>query len=31
MMTRENFPSSLKSKKLQLCMSFLVPSLSSPM
>ncbi len=30
MITRVNFPSSLKVKKLQLCMSFLEPSLSSP-
>ena len=31
MMTRENFPSASTSKKLQLCMSFFVPSTSSPM
>jgi hypothetical protein len=31
MMTRVNWPSALTSKKLQLCMSFFVPSFSSPM
>jgi hypothetical protein len=31
MMTRVNLPSPSTSKKLQLCMSFFVPSLSSPM
>jgi hypothetical protein len=31
MMTRENLPSASTSKKLQLCMSFFVPSASSPM
>ena len=31
MMTRVNWPSALMSKKLQLCMSFFVPSESSPM
>ena len=31
MITRLNFPSASMSKKLQLCMSFFVPSLSSPM
>ena len=31
MMTRLNFPSASKSKKLQLCMSFSEPSCSSPM
>ena len=31
MMTRENLPSASTSKKLQLCMSFFVPSTSSPM
>jgi len=31
MMTRVNCPSGLMSKKLQLCMSFFVPSTSSPM
>ena len=30
MITRVNFPSASKSKKLQLCMSFFEPSLSSP-
>ena len=31
MITRLNFPSASMSKKLQLCMSFFVPSTSSPM
>ena len=31
MITRLNFPSASKSKKLQLCMSFFEPSFSSPM
>ena len=31
MMTRVNFPSGPTSKKLQLCISFLAPSRSSPM
>ena len=31
MITRLNFPSASMSKKLQLCMSFFVPSFSSPM
>ena len=31
MMTRVNSPAALMSKKLQLCMSFVVPSVSSPM
>ena len=30
MITRVNFPSASTSKKLQLCMSFFEPSLSSP-
>ena len=31
MITRLNFPSPSNAKKLQLCMSFFVPSFSSPM
>ena len=31
MMTRVNFPSASKEKKLQLCMSFFEPSFNSPM